>query len=390
MTNPSAEGSVDSSQVPPHPLVVGAAGPVAPQHSHPLLYSTEGVILSSKIKEVPSSSLSAPLLEGKEPELRPLDEDLDAGLDADDEGDGEKDPGEGEDLNIDATEIEILQGIINLGTHEQVPSLPKSGEKWGSGHLDGSIRSNSSAEDLDAKDTRPKKKVSMPVKVASNIHQWTNEDLDVVCQLRYKTDLDRFQTYRRNKIMPADLSTINTKDHGTYIEVAKAHPSTVIKKSVFSVAAYQQVLWLKAGDTSKFDREVGATFKKSAKGSWVPDTEKVAIDRIMLMCQCKNGINVAYGDPDGFGCPGMMGLWDLHSSNALSWVKMLLVSGRVDANFCPMCAFWSTKNETLNNHVRKHYKMGLTCHSDSFTMASVATMKTHMEAEHGYEGKRST
>ena len=150
------------------------------------------------------------------------------------------------------------------------------------------------------------------------------------------------------------------------------------------------MLRLKGGDTSKFDREVGATFKKSAKGSWVPYTEKVAIDRIMLVCQHENGVDVAYGDPDSFGHPRTMGLWDLHSSDTLSRVKMQLVSGQIDANFCPMCLFWSTNNETLNNHVRKHYyKMGLTCHSDGFMTASVATMKAHMEAEHGYEGKRS-
>ena len=53
-----------------------------------------------------------------------------------------------------------------------------------------------------------------------------------------------------------------------------------------------------------------------------------------------------------------------------------------------MCLFWSLNNETLNNHVRKHYKMGLTCSADGFTMASMAAMKAHMEAEHGYEGKR--
>ena len=35
----------------------------------------------------------------------------------------------------------------------------------------------------------------MPVKVASNTGQWTDEDLNKVHQLRYKTDLDRFQTY---------------------------------------------------------------------------------------------------------------------------------------------------------------------------------------------------
>ena len=149
------------------------------------------------------------------------------------------------------------------------------------------------------------------------------------------------------------------------------------------------MLCLKGGDTSKFNREVGSAFKKSAKGSRAPYTEKVAIDQIMLVCQCENGVNVAYGDPDGFGCPGMMGLWDLHSSNALSWAKMQLASGQVDTNFCPMCLFWSTNNETLNNHVHKHYKMGLTCCSNSFTVARMAAMKAHMEAKHGYERKCS-
>ena len=163
--------------------------------STPLLHRGH-FILSSDRKEVPSSSLHAPQLKGEDPGLWPLDEDLDAGLDADDEGDGEKDPGEGKDLNIDAAEVEILQGIINPGAHEHLPSLPKSGEKRGSGHLETSISSDSSAEDLDAKDAQPKKKTSTPVKMASsNTGQWTNKDLDVVHQLRYKTDLDCFQTY---------------------------------------------------------------------------------------------------------------------------------------------------------------------------------------------------
>ena len=115
----------------------------------------------------------------------PLDKDLDAGLKAGNEGDGEKDRGKGKDPNIDATEIEILQGIINPGTHDQVPALPKSGEKRGSCHLETSIGSNSSTEDLDAKDARPKKKVLMPVKAASsNTSQWTDKDLDVVHQIQ--------------------------------------------------------------------------------------------------------------------------------------------------------------------------------------------------------------
>ena len=89
-------------------------------------------------------------MEGKDPGLRPLDEDLDAGLEANDKGNGEKDPGEGEDPNVD--DDEILQGIINVGTQNQVPALPKSGQKRGSSHLETSIGSDLSAKDLDAKD----------------------------------------------------------------------------------------------------------------------------------------------------------------------------------------------------------------------------------------------
>ena len=61
-------------------------------------------ILSSDKKEAPSS-LSAPPLDDEDSRLRPLDEDLDMGLD-DNEGNEEKDPGE--NLNIDAAEVELL------------------------------------------------------------------------------------------------------------------------------------------------------------------------------------------------------------------------------------------------------------------------------------------
>ena len=230
-------------------------------------------------------------------------------------------------------------------------------------HLDGSSgSSDSSSEDLDAsRGTRTKKKTSTPTK-ASHPNQWSNDDIDIMHQIRYKMDLQHFQTYRTNKIDPADLASINTRDHSAYLEVAWADPRSVIKKSVFSMAAYHATLKQQGSDTSKFDKdkEVGTNFKKGAKGSRAPDLEKVPIDWVMLVCQCENGVDVAYSDPDSFGCPGTMSLWDLHSMNALSWAKMQLQSGLVDANFCPLCAFWATNNETLNNHIRKHYRMGLT------------------------------
>ena len=320
-----------------------------------------------------------------------IDEELDMGLEADDEAKGEKEPTEaaGDKSMIDPGEVELLKEIIKTPTGDQPSTAPKSGNKQGSTHLDGSSgSSDSSVEDLDARGTRAKKKVATPTK---SLHpsQWSDEDIDVVHQICYKTDLQCFQTYRHNKIDPGDIASINTKDHSTYIDVVRVDPSSVIWKSIFSVAAYRKTIRLQGGNTSKFDKEVGTKFKKSAKGSQAPDSVKVTIDRVMLVCQHENGVDVAYSDPDGFGRPRTMGLWDLHLTDALSWAKMQLPSGQVDVNFCPLCAFWSTNNETLNNHIRKHYRMGLACHSDGFMTASVAAMKAHMETEHGYEGKCS-
>ena len=282
----------------------------------------------------------------------------------------------------------MLKQIIKPATGGQSSTTPKSGNKRGLTHLDSSSSlSDSSGEDLDAsRGAQAKKKTLTPTKML-HPNQWSKEDIDIVRQIRYKTDLQCFQTYCTNKIDPADLASINTRDHSAYLEVAQADPGSVIKKSVFSMAVYHATLKQQGGDTSKFDKEVGTNFKKGAKGSWAPDSEKVPIDRVMLVCQRKNGVDVAYSDPDGFGHPGTMGLWDLHSMNTLSRVKMQLQSGLVDANFCPLCSFWSTNNETLNNHVRKHYRMGLTCRADGFTTASMAAMKAHMETEHGYKGK---
>ena len=107
----------------------------------------------------------------------------------------------------------------------------------------------------------------------------------------------------------------------------------------------------------------------------------------MLVCQCPNGTDVKYTDSDGFGHPGMMGLWDLHLNNALNRAKLVMPSGTLDANYCPLCVFWVTNNEMLNNQVLKHYNMGLMCREDDFTMASIGAMKQHMEQVHSYEGK---
>ena len=142
--------------------------------------------------------------------------------------------------------------------------MPKAGDKRGPSHLEGgSASSDSSVEDLDTKGARPKKKGSTPTKaLGSHPSKWMDEDIDVVHQTRYKTDLQHFQTYHLNKIDPGDIVSIKTKDHSAYIEVVRVDPGSVIRKSVFSVAANREVLKRKGSDISRFDKEVGTMFKK--------------------------------------------------------------------------------------------------------------------------------
>ena len=320
--------------------------------------------------------------------------DLDLGEEADDEGDPEKGTNKdgSVDPTLDADEMAILESIILQAAPQSCPPvMPKSGDKWAATHFEGgSASSESSAEDHG--DTRPSshssRKGGTPTK-ASSPDQWSPADINTVWQLQYKADFQRFKVYHEKHISSNDKKTINTINHSAYLTEARNTPNTMIAQCVFSVATYQAVLQRPGGDVAKFDQEA-KYFKKGASGSRAPDAEKVPIDRVMLVwLQHEDGRDMVYSDPDGFGCPGTMGLWDLHSPGALARGRMIMDSGIVDANFCLLCAFWSTNNETLNNHIRKHYRTGLTCPADGFTTSSVAVMKAHMEKEHGYKGKRA-
>ena len=233
-----------------------------PYTSTPLLH--RGAFhLSTDPKEPPSSSLGVAPDKDEEHGSLLGDDNLDMGQEADDEEDGEKDL-TGDETLPDPSELELLQGIINPAAHNQPLPMPKSGNKRGPSHLDSSSASSDlSVEDLDAKGARPKMKGPMPTK-APVLHpsQWVEEDIDIVRQTRYNTDLQHFQTYRWNKINPGDMASINTKDHSAYIEVAQADPGSVIHKSVFSIAAYHELLNQKGGDVSQFDKEVESMFKK--------------------------------------------------------------------------------------------------------------------------------
>ena len=139
----------------------------------------------------------------------PFDEKLDMGLEADNEAEGDKEPTEdaGDESPINLGEVKMLKEIIKFPIGDQPSTVPKSGNKWGSTHLNGGGgSSDSSVEDMDvSRGTWAKKKGATSTK-ALHPSQWSDEDIDIVHQIRYKTDLQCFQIFRLNKIAPGDIS----------------------------------------------------------------------------------------------------------------------------------------------------------------------------------------
>ena len=101
-----------------------------------------------------------------------------------------------------------------------------------------------------------------------------------------------------------------------------------------------------------------------------------------------NGMVIKDDDKDGFRCTCLMGLWGLHTEGALIRCTHDGTDGKsktIGVNVCPMCRFWNTNDISLNNHMRKHYNMGLCCPEDGFVCGSANKMRRHLEDEHDYK-----
>ena len=109
-------------------------------------------ILASDPKEAPSSVPGAAPGDEEDHGWGPFDEELDMGFEADNEAEGDKEPTEdaGDESPINLGEVKLLKEIIKIPIGDQPSTAPKSGNKWGSTHLNGGGHpSDSSIEDLD-------------------------------------------------------------------------------------------------------------------------------------------------------------------------------------------------------------------------------------------------
>ena len=245
---------------------------------------------------------------------------------------------------------------------------------------------SSMLEDLDEPLPAPVKrsgKAKSPPK--SGPVNWPPAEVDIMHQNRYAMDRSVMRDYRRHYLIVVDRKTFNLKNHSKYLDIILVMPG-ITQDVVFTVEKWRVYFAeMHKVPTNPYDQGVLMPLPASPGSKWFLDKEVVAIIYIMVIVACPNGQNIADNDPDGFGCTCLMGLWGLHTEKVLQQCRKTCSDGvnQIKVGFCPFCEFWMMNDSALNNHVRKHYGMAMSCYQDRYMTKSVSAMKHHMRTDHG-------
>ena len=240
-------------------------------------------------------------------------------------------------------------------------------------------------EDLDEPLPAPVKrpgKAKSPAK--SGPVNWPPAEVDIMRQNRYAVDRPEMRDYHHNYLSLVDQKTFNLKNHSKYLDIILAKPG-ITQDVVFTVekgrAYFTQMCKV---STDLYDQGVLTPLPASPSSKQFPAKEVMAVVYIMVILACPSGQNKADNDPDGFGHTCLTGLWGLHTEKALLRCRKTCSDGvnRITVGFCPFCEYWMMNHSMLNNHVRKHYGMAMSCYHDGYTTGSMSAMKCHMRTDH--------
>ena len=248
----------------------------------------------------------------------------------------------------------------------------------------------SDVEDMTVPQKRGKSSRQSPAKTGgkgkSSTLAYTEEDISIVRADRYGKDLPPLIDYRNNEAPPASIDGVNLDGHGEYLDTVMK-TSGITSRVVFGKAEGKEHLkGLGVKNFSRYNDGWKTTLPRTTTGRF-PDGANTAIERVMMVYRRPNGAVVRDDDADGFGRTCLMGLWGLHSERALTRCTHNSADGRYkvqSVNVCPLCKYWNTNDVSLNNHIRKHYNMGLCCPEDGFVSGSAELMCIHLRDEHDY------
>ena len=167
--------------------------------------------------------------------------------------------------------------------------------------------------------------------------------------------------YRQKYLSYTDQKTFNLKNHSKYLDIILSKPG-ITQDVVFT----KEVGWRYFAEKCKiltdlYDQGLLMPLPAVPGSKWFPDKEVMAIEYVMVIVVHPSSQNIADDDPDGFGHTCLIGLWGLHTKEALVHCRKMCLNrvNRIMAGFCPFCEYWMMHDSSLNNHIRKHYRMAL-------------------------------
>ena len=276
-----------------------------------------------------------------------------------------------EDLDKD------LRKMAGDVSHKQMAGTKRVHDKDINKDEEGDDGDGSMFKDLDEPLPAPVKRPSKAKSPAkSGPVNWPPAEVDIMHQNRYAMDRPKMRDYCRNYLLLVDSK---------YLDIILVKPG-IMQDVVFTVekgrayfAQMRKVL------TDLYDQGVLTPLPASPGSKRFLDKEVMAVVYIMVIVARPSGQNIANNDPDGFGRMCLMGLWGLHTEKVLQQCRKTCSDGvnQITVGFCPFCEYWMTNDSTLNNHVRKHYGMAMSCYHDGYTTGSMSAMKRHMRTDHG-------
>ena len=257
-------------------------------------------------------------------------------------------------------------------------------EEEGADETDGSDIEDMTASARKGKTRQSPMKSTRKESVTEN---YTEADIAIVRADRHSRDFPALQNYRNNVALPSDTTTFNLASHQDYLESVMATQG-ITSGIVFDQEGGREYLKRKGvKDFKLYDNSWKIPLPRTVSGRF-PDGTSTVIEKVMMVYRRPNGVVVRDDDKDGFGRTCLMGLWGLHTEGALIRCSHNGTDGKsktIGVNVCHMCRFWNTNDVTLNNHIWKHYNMGLCCPEDGFVCCSVSKMRRHLEDKHNYK-----
>ena len=146
---------------------------------------------------------------------------------------------------------------------------------------------------------------------------YTEADIAKVRADRHAKDFPDLQNYRNNVALPAQTDCFNLASHKAYLDTVIGTRG-ITSRVVFDQEGGRQYLkWNGVKDFALYDNGWKIPLPRTISGRF-PDGTNTAIERIMMVYRCPNGVIVKDDDKDGFRRTCLLGLWGLHSEQALT------------------------------------------------------------------------